>query len=60
MHRLASHAKGVGDGLPAPALLTGIRNVNRLEPLVQPLQCTHGLQARGRVGAGGRVVEVQL
>jgi hypothetical protein len=55
MHRLTADTECVGDGLPTPALIPGIRDVDGLQPFLQPLQCAHRTQAGGRIGASGGV-----
>lgn len=51
MHRLTADTECVGDGLPTPALIPGIGDVNGLQSFLQPLQCAHRTQAGGRIGA---------
>ena len=41
MHGLTADTERGGDGLPTPALLTGIRDVNCLQPFLQSLQRVH-------------------
>jgi hypothetical protein len=61
MHRLPADLEGVGDGLPAPALLSGVGDVDRLEPFLEALQCPHGAQANSGVGtAKGLTQEIEI
>src|ERR1700694_2501314 len=60
MHGLAAHTEGVGDGLPAPALLTSVGDMDGFEPLLKALQCPHRAQSDGGVGTGRVVVQLQL
>lgn len=53
MDRLAADAEFVGDGLPGPTSIPGIRDLDRLEPFQQPAQGTHGAQAHCGIGARG-------
>src|SRR5580693_3633321 len=55
MHRLPAHTEGLGDGLPTPALLARVGDVDRLQAFLQSLQCTHRAQSDRRVG-GARCV----
>src|SRR6202012_2583873 len=48
VHRLPTHAQRIGDGLPTPALLAGIGDVDGLQPLLQTLQGPHRAQTLSR------------
>jgi hypothetical protein len=41
MYGLTADTECLGNGLPTPTLLTGIRNVNGLQPLLKSLQRAH-------------------
>jgi hypothetical protein len=61
MHRLTADTERVGDGLPTPPLLTGISDMDGLQPFLQSLQCLHSAQANGRFCAAhafGKRIEV--
>jgi hypothetical protein len=61
MHRLTADTECGGDGLPTPPLLTGVSDVDGLQPFLQSLQCLHRAQADGRVCAAhafGKRIEV--
>lgn len=53
MDRLTADAEFVGNGLPGPTPITGIRDLNLLEPLQQAAQGTHGAQAHCGIGTRG-------
>ena len=53
MKGLAADTERLGDGLPTPALVAGIRNVDGLESMGDVLQRPHGAQPDGGIDAGG-------
>jgi hypothetical protein len=53
MKGLAADTQRGRDGLPTPALLAGIRDVDGLESLGHVLQRPHGAQTDGGIDAGG-------
>jgi hypothetical protein len=57
MDCLATNPKSVGDRLPTPTLRTRTANVDRFQPLLQPLQRKHRTQTHLRVLTGRRVIE---
>ena len=58
MHRLARYAEGVADLLPRPSGPPGLGDVNRLDPLGEPVQRSHGPQA-GRGVSGAQLLQVK-
>jgi hypothetical protein len=54
MHGLPADTERAGNGLPAPALLTRVRDVDGLQSLLQLLQRAHGGQSDSGVSTGQR------
>lgn len=49
MYGLATDTECGGDGLPTPSLLARVRDVDGLQPFLQPLQGAHRAQSHRRV-----------